>query len=164
MKAFSIIVAIDENNGIGRDNRLLCYIPGDLKRFKKITTDHTVVMGRNTFLSLPDGPLRSRRNIVITDNKKEKFIGCETVHSIKEAIKKCDDRKENFIIGGASVYRQFLPHTQKLYLTRIHEKFDADAFFPEINPDEWQEISKELIDQDENHDFSYEYIILKRKN
>ncbi|MBN2481509.1 MAG: dihydrofolate reductase [Bacteroidales bacterium] len=163
MKRFSIIVALDENNGIGRNNRLLCHIPGDLKRFRKITTDHTVIMGRNTFLSLPGGPLRNRKNIVITDNKQEKFVGCETVYSIKEAIKKCEGHREHFIIGGASVYRQFLPFTQKLYLTRIHKTFDADTFFPEINPDEWEEISKERIEPDDMHDFPYEYVILKRK-
>lgn len=152
-----------ENNGIGKDNRLLCHIPGDLKRFKRITTGHTVIMGRNTFLSLPAGPLINRRNIVITDNKKDRFEGCETVYSIQEAIDRSDFQDENFIIGGASVYRQFLPHTNKLYLTRIHKIFRADSFFPFINPDEWKEISREWIEPDEVHDFPYEYIILRRK-
>ena len=163
MKQFSIIVAIDEHNGIGKDNKLLCHIPSDLKRFKRITTDHTVIMGKNTFLSLPHGALKNRRNIVISDNESDHFEGCETVNSIQEAVNMCDDHQENFVIGGASVYRQFLPITTKLYLTRIHKSFDADTFFPEINPDEWEEIIKDTADPDQGQDFIFEYVILMRK-
>ena len=163
MKSISIIVAIAADNGIGKDNKLLSYIPGDLKRFKNITSGHTVIMGKNTFLSLPGGPLKNRRNIVISDNKNDRFQGCETVHSIQEALEKCADNHENFVIGGASVYRQFLPYTSKLYLTRMHKTFDADTFFPEIDHEEWNEISKERVENDEMVDFLYEYIILQRK-
>lgn len=163
MNNISIIVALDANNAIGKDNRLLCHVPGDLKRFKEITSGHTVIMGRNTYLSLPGGPLKNRRNVVITDKKRERFEGCETVYSIREAIEKCDKKRENFIIGGASVYSQFLPYTNKLYLTRIYKTFPADVFFPDINPDEWQEVSKERIEPGDTHDFLYEYITLERK-
>lgn len=163
MENISIIVALDENNAIGKDNRLLCHVPGDLKRFKRITSGHTVIMGRNTYLSLPGGPLKDRKNVVITDNMRERFEGCETVYSVREAMEKCDKRRENFIIGGASVYSQFLPYANKLYLTRIHKTFSADAYFPDINPNEWQEVSKERIEPGNTHDFLFEYITLERK-
>jgi dihydrofolate reductase len=164
MKHISIIVAIAENNGIGKDNKLLCHIPEDLKRFRQITTGYTVIMGKNTFLSLPGGPLKNRKNVVISDNHQDRFEGCVTVFSIEEAIDNCDDKQENFVIGGASVYRQFLPHATKLYLTVVNKSFDADTFFPEINPEEWCEISREGPEEDEKLDFNYEYIVLRRKS
>jgi dihydrofolate reductase len=164
MKPVSIIVAIAKNNGIGKDNRLLCHIPGDLKRFKKITAGHTVIMGKNTFLSLPGGPLKERRNIVISDNQKDYFEGCETVFSIEEAMDKCSNDQESFVIGGASIYRQFLPFASRLYLTLVDKSFDADTFFPELNPAEWIEISRELPEDKGNADFNYVYVILQRKN
>jgi len=164
MKQISIIVAIARDNGIGKDNKLLCHIPADLKRFKQITTGHTVIMGRNTFLSLPGGPLKNRRNIVISDKRDDLFNGCEKVTSIEEAILLCDEAKENFVIGGASVYRQFLPYTSKLYLTLIHQTFEADTFFPALDPDEWNEISREIPGKEENQKFFYEFIILQRKS
>jgi dihydrofolate reductase len=164
MKNISIIVAIAENNGIGKNNDLLWHISADLKRFKQITRDHTVIMGKNTYLSLPVRPLKNRRNIVITDNPDDHFDGCLTVFSVEEAIKNCHDYEESFVIGGASVYRQFLPHTDKLYLTRVNRSFDADTFFPEIVVDEWEETSREIPAPDPQNDFTYEFIILKRKN
>jgi dihydrofolate reductase len=164
MKKISIIVAMTEDNGIGKDNKLLCHLPADLKRFRKITSGHTVIMGKNTFLSLPGGALKNRRNIVLSDNPGDKFEGCETVASVEEAINKCDSNAESFIIGGASVYRQFLPFASRLYLTRIYETFQADTFFPEIHPAEWTEISREQPPAEEDHNFSYEFIVLQRKN
>jgi dihydrofolate reductase len=162
-KPISIIVAVAENFGIGKDNRLLAHIPGDLPRFKKITSGHTVIMGKNTFLSLPGGALRNRKNIVISDRKGDHFEGCFTVYSIDEAIAQCDDHSENFIIGGASIYRQFLPHADRLYLTLMHKNFEADTFFPQINYDEWKEISRENP-EDNIGDFEFEYVVLERKN
>jgi dihydrofolate reductase len=164
MKNISIIVAIAENNGIGKNNDLLWHISADLKRFKQITLDHTVIMGKNTFLSLPVRPLKNRRNIVITDNPADRFEGCTTVYSIDEALKICNENEESFVIGGASVYRQFLPHAGKLYLTRVNRSFDADTFFPDIADEEWEEISREIPEADPGNDFTYEFIILKRKN
>jgi dihydrofolate reductase len=160
-KHISIIVAVAEDFGIGKNNRLLAHIPGDLPRFRQITTGHTVIMGKNTFLSLPGGALKNRRNIVITDNRSDHFEGCIQVYSVDEAIQQCEGTSENFIIGGASIYRQFLPFTDKLYLTLIHKKFDADTFFPEIRFDEWNEISRQKLKGDE---FDFEYLILERKN
>ncbi|MBN1144149.1 MAG: dihydrofolate reductase [Bacteroidales bacterium] len=164
MKKISIIVAVAGDNGIGKDNKLLCHIPGDLKRFKKITSGHTVIMGKNTFLSLPGGPLKDRRNIVISDNPQDRFDGCIMVSSIKEALDHCEEDRETFIIGGASVYRQFMPYTTRLYLTRVNKCFDADTFFPEINAEEWTEISKEKHQAKEQTDFTYDYVVLERKS
>jgi dihydrofolate reductase len=137
MKPISIIVAVAENNAIGYNNRLLYHISGDLKRFKKITTGHTVVMGRNTYFSLPKRPLSDRTNIVISDNRNDRFDGCIMAYSIEEALDKCNNSDENFVIGGGIIYREFFPFTNKLYLTRIHKSFEADTFFPDINPRQW---------------------------
>jgi len=164
MNNISIIVAITDNFGIGKDNKLLCYIPGDLPRFRKITSDHTVIMGKNTFLSLPGGPLRNRKNIVISDNRHDYFEGCTTVFSIDEAIQHCNPDQENFVIGGASVYRQFLPFASRLYLTLIHKNFEADTFFPVFDKNEWTEIIREHPEDIRNADFDYEYVVLQRKN
>ncbi len=151
----SIIVAIAENMAIGKDNDLLWHIPADLKRFKQITSGHPVIMGKRTWESLPRKPLPNRRNIVITDLAGEQISGCEMAYSIGEAIAKCDVSEENFIIGGASVYRQFLVHADRLYLTFVHKSFEADVFFPEIDFSQWKLISKEDFNPDEVNDFAY---------
>jgi len=160
--SISIIVAIAENNAIGKDNQLLWHIPGDLKRFKKITTGHTVIMGKRTYESLPARPLPNRTNMVITDIPGEIFPGCQMAYSIDEAIQKCDKNEENFVIGGGSVYRQFLPIADKLYLTVVRKFFEADTFFPEINFDEWKLIEKTDIEADTEINFSYSYLIYSR--
>ncbi len=159
-KNFSIIVAIAKNYAIGLNNRLLWHIPNDLKRFKQITRGHTVIMGRNTYLSLPVKPLPERRNIVITDIIGEKFEGCLSASSIDEAIELANSDDENFIIGGASIYKAFLPITNKLYITLINKDFDGDAFFPVINFNEWQIIEKIDIPFDSKLGFSYSYLTL----
>jgi dihydrofolate reductase len=164
MKNISIIVAIALNNGIGKNNDLLWHISADLKRFRQITLDHTVIMGKNTYLSLPVRPLKNRRNIVITDNPSDHFEGCVTVFSVDEAIENCIENEESFVIGGASIYRQFLPYARRLYLTRVNRSYDADTFFPDIAAEEWEEISREIPEPDPQNDFTYEFIILKRKN
>ena len=164
MKQISIIVAIADDLGIGRDNKLLCHIPGDLPRFRKITSGHTVIMGKNTFLSLPGGPLKNRKNIVISDNTSDYFDGCTMVFSVGDAIQNCDSDRENFVIGGASIYRQFLPLASKLYLTLIHSNFEADTFFPEINFHNWIELSRERPEDQWKSEIDYEYVILQRKN
>jgi len=158
MYKISIIVAIAENNAIGKNNELLWHIPEDLKRFKKLTTGHTVVMGKNTYLSLPIKPLPNRRNIVISDNKSDNFEGCEMAFSIKEAINKFDQDKENFIIGGGMVYRSFLPLADKLYITKVHKSFDADTFFPDIDNSQWNLISEthHTLDEPVSLEFSYQ--------
>jgi dihydrofolate reductase len=159
----SIIVAIAENNAIGKDNRLLWHISEDLKRFKKLTTGHTLIMGRNTFLSLPNGPLANRRHIVITDQEDEKFDGCEMVHSIAEAVQLAGEKEECFVIGGGMVYAQFLPIAGKLYLTQVHQAFEADTFFPEIDLNQWEALATESVDAGGKNEYPHTYTELIRK-
>jgi len=161
-KNISIIVAIAENFAIGKNNDLLFHLPNDLKRFKEITSGHTIIMGRNTLLSLPKWPLPNRRHIVITDKTDDVFPGCETVFSIDEAIEKVKDEDEAFIIGGGMIYRQFYPVAGRLYLTLVHKDFEADVYFPTINYSEWKESSREDF-YDEKNDFNYSYLNLKRR-
>jgi dihydrofolate reductase len=163
LKKISIIVAVAQNNAIGKDNKLLWHISEDLKRFKRLTSGNTIVMGKNTFYSLPVRPLPNRTNIVITDVPGETIEGCVMAYSIEEAVEKCHDTNENFIIGGGSVYRQFLPIANKLYLTKVNKDFEADCFFPEINTEDWKLISKEDCEQDGQNDFSYSYLIFEKK-
>lgn len=160
MKTISIIVAIAQNNAIGKDNQLLWHIPGDLKRFKQLTTGNTIVMGKRTFESLPIRPLPNRTSIVITDIPGEQIEGCTMAYSIEDAIEKMDVDKENFVIGGGSVYRQFLPFAQQLYLTIVQKDFEADTFFPEINYSEWESSERE---DHLSEELPYYYINLKRK-
>ena len=161
-KNISIIVAIAENFAIGKNNDLLFHLPNDLKRFKEITSGHTIIMGRNTLLSLPKWPLPNRRHIVITDKPDDVFPGCETVFSIDEAIQKVKADEEAFIIGGGMIYRQFYPVAGRLYLTLVHKAFKADVYFPEIDYTEWEETAREDF-YDEKNDFNYSYLNLERK-
>lgn len=153
----SIIVAIASNRAIGKDNRLLWHLSDDLKRFKKLTTGHTLIMGRNTFLSLPNGKLPNRRHIVISDIPDESFEGCEMANSIEEAIELAGTGEECFVIGGGMVYRQFLPVAGKLYLTRVHESFEADTFFPEIDFSLWKALATEEVDAGERNQYRHTY-------
>lgn len=163
MPKISIIVAIANDLAIGKDNQLLCHIPGDLRRFKEITTGHTVIMGRKTWESLPKRPLSNRRNMVITDIPGEVFEGAVMAYSIDDAIEKCDPDQENFIIGGGMIYRQFLPLADKLYLTRVYTSYDADTWFPEIDFDIWNLISDELHSEHiEEEGFEFSYQVFKR--
>ena len=159
MKPISIIVAIAQNHAIGKDNQLLWHIPADLKRFKKLTTGHTIVMGKRTFYSLPIRPLPNRRSVVITDIPGEEIEGCTMAYSIAEAIEMMDEEKENFIIGGGSVYKQFLPLADQLYLTIVQKDFEADTFL-EIDLQDWETIEREDHPEQE---LPYYYINLKRK-
>ncbi len=161
-KNISIIVAVAENFAIGKNNDLLFHLPTDLKRFKKITTGHSLIMGRNTLLSLPNWPLPHRRHIVITDRPDDSFPGCEIVYSVEEALALVKDEAEAFVIGGGMVYRQFYPLAGKLYLTLVHKPFEADTYFPEINFDEWDETDREGLFDEENG-FAYSNINLVRK-
>jgi dihydrofolate reductase len=162
MKKISIIVAIAKNNAIGKNNQLLWHIPADLKRFKKITGGHQVIMGKLTYESLPVRPLPNRKNIVITDKPAETFEGCTTVYSISEALNFCNDQEESFIIGGGSVYRQFLPLCNKLYITLVNKDFEADTFFPEINREEWELMEREDVENDASLGFSYSFLTFEK--
>ena len=163
MKPISIIVAIASNYAIGKDNDLLWHISDDLKRFKRITSGKTVVMGKNTFYSLPFRPLPNRRNIVLTDTSGEEIDGCEMAYSIEEAVEKMDSNSENFIMGGGSIYRQFMDIANKLYITRVHKDFEADTFFPDIDDTVWKLIEKTDMPPEKEDSFSFSYEIYIRK-
>ena len=159
----SIIVAIADNHAIGRDNQLLWHLSDDLKRFRRITTGHTVIMGRNTFLSLPKGALPDRKNIVITDRPGETFPGCFMAYSIAEALEISRSDDECFIIGGGMIYSQFMPLASRLYLTRVHETFEADTFFPEIDLNQWEMLESEPGVVGEKNRYPHTFIIYKRR-
>src|SRR3978361_2150570 len=156
----SIIVAIGENNAIGRNNQLLWHMPADLKHFRLITSGHTIIMGRKTFDSVGK-PLPNRRNIVVT-RQDIKIEGCEVVKSIDDAIALCKGEDEVFIGGGAEIYRQSMDKTDRVYLTVIHKIFDADTYFPEINFAEWVETAHEDYEPDEKNKLAYSFITLER--
>lgn len=157
----TIVVAISENNAIGKDNQLLWYLPADLKHFKNITTGHTVIMGRKTFDSV-GRPLPNRRNIIITRHVMH-IEGCEVVSSIDAALALCADEEEVFIVGGAEIYRQSIHLTDRIYLTIVHQKFDADSFFPEIDYNEWMETEREDHQPDEKNKLAYSFITLEKR-
>jgi dihydrofolate reductase len=157
MNNISIIVAIGKNNEIGYKNNLLWRISDDLKRFKKFTTNNTVIMGRKTFDSLPKGALPNRENIVITRNSNLKYENCIMANSINDAIEKSSDNNELFIIGGEEIYKLAYPICIKLYLTKIDEEFSADAFFPNIDYTKWEVIYSEKIKKTEKNEYSHQF-------
>jgi dihydrofolate reductase len=154
------VVAIAENHAIGKDNQLLWHLPNDLKHFKTITSGHTVIMGRKTFDSVGK-PLPKRRNIIVT-RQDIAINGCEVVNSVEAALALCEGEEEVFIVGGAEIYKQSLHLVNRIYLTMVHQSFDADSFFPEINADEWKETAHEDFPADEKHSVPYSFITLER--
>jgi dihydrofolate reductase len=159
----TIIVATDRNNGIGYRNGLLAHLPGDLQRFKTITMGHCLIMGKKTWESLPVRPLPGRKNIVLTDNELDCFDCAETARSIDEALALCEPGKEIFIIGGGTVYRQFMPIADRLMVTHIHGEFPADTFFPEIDPDLWHVSEREDYLSGDPSTNSFTYITYLRR-
>ena len=158
----TIIAAVAKNRAIGFKNKLIYWLPNDLKRFKALTTGHTIIMGRNTYLSLPKGALPNRRNIVLSRSTKA-FPGCDVYPSLEEAPKHCAPDEDIYIIGGASVYRQALPLADRLCLTEIDDTpSEADTFFPPYK-DDWQEESREDHPVDDRHDFPYSFVDYVRK-
>jgi len=156
-----LIGAIGKNRELGRDNKLIWYIPDDLKFFKNITINHTVVMGYNTFLSLPK-LLEKRKHIVLTNKDislPEEVIVMHNKESVLEYAKKEDE--DIFIIGGASIYKQFIDYSNKMYLTEIDETDKAaDVYFPEFNISDWDRV---IIKTKEYNDLKYKHVLYKRK-
>ncbi len=157
-----LIVAISENNAIGKDNNLIWHLPEDLKRFKRLTTGHTIVMGRNTYESI-GRPLPNRKNIVITRQKDYTAEGCMVVNSIEEALEVSKNEKEVFIIGGSQIYKQVLDKdlAEQLDITLVHHSFDADTFFPEIDLNVWKKIIRidyDKDDKDNKNTYDYSFI------
>lgn len=159
----SIIVCIAENNAIGLRGDLLYHLRADLKRFKELTTGHTVVMGRRTFESLPKGALPNRRNIVLTRGDHA-FPNTEVFPSLEAALKACAADEHIYIIGGSSVYAEALPLADELCLTLVHDTpKEADTFFPDFDLKEWEEVFRESHKADEQNDKDFTFIDLRRK-
>ncbi len=152
----SIIAAVAENRAIGYQNKLLYWLPNDMKRFRLLTTGNTIVMGRRTFESLPKGALPNRRNVVVSRSGAS-FDGAETFPSLEAALGSCGQDEKVFIIGGSSVYEQSMDLADRLCLTEIADMPEhADAFFP--NYSEWKEVSREHHERDEKHSFEYDFV------
>ena len=159
----AIIAAIDKNNALGFQNRLLFYLPDDLKRFKALTTGHTVVMGRKTFDSLPKGALPNRRNIVLSRSTRLELPGAEVYASLEEALLHCADDEQVFIMGGASVYKQAMPLADRLYMTEIDaEAAEADVYFPAIDHELWHETKRDVRRADDRHPCNYAFVDYER--
>ena len=163
-KTLSAIVAVALDGAIGKDGDLLWHLSADMKHFKSITMGHSIVMGRRTFESLPKGALPGRQNIVITRNPDFSAPGVTIAHSVEEALEKAEMPGEVMIIGGAQIYRAALPMVQTIHLTRVEASFpDADTFFPELRPDEWEASPEEHHDADERNPLPYSFLTLRRK-
>jgi dihydrofolate reductase len=158
----SIIVAADEQNGIGKGNQLLCHLPNDLKYFKRITTGRHIVMGRNTYESI-GRPLPNRVNLVLSRNPNLKIDGCLMCADINQAIDiaKHAGETELMITGGGALYAQSLHLADKVYLTRIHHTFDADTFFPQLS-DDWKCTFTETHGRDEKHAYAYTFMVYEK--
>ena len=156
----SIIAAVAKNRAIGFENKLIYWLPNDLKRFKALTTGHTIVMGRNTFESLPKGALPNRRNVVLSTTVKE-LPGCEVFPTLDAALQSCQPDEDIYIIGGARVYEQAISKADRLCLTEVDDiPAQADTFFPEYS--DWQVVNKEAHPKDERHAFEYAFTDYER--
>jgi len=162
MTKISIIVAISENNVIGKDNKLIWHLPADLINFKNLTMNHHIIMGRKTFESIGKA-LPGRTSVIITKDKNYKVDGCKIANSVEEAIEVSKNDSEVFIIGGAEIYRQSMHVADRIYLTKINHDFDGDVFFPEIKTTQWKVLSKKNFKADEKNKFDYSFLILERK-
>lgn len=158
----SIIVAVAQNYAIGRDNNLLWHISADLKRFKSLTTDHAVIMGRRTYESLPKKPLPKRRNIILTHDADFQPEGVEVAHTLQQAFALVRNEEEAFVIGGANLYQQILPFARRLYVTWVYSDFDADAYFPQIDKSVFRLISQTSKETDDASGLIYNYADYER--
>lgn len=157
-----MIAAVAENNALGKNNELIWHLPNDFKRFKSLTSGHHIIMGRKTFESFPK-PLPNRTHVIITRQKGYQTEGCIIVDSMEKALAACPEDKDTFIIGGGEIYTVGLPFADKLEITRVHHNFEGDAYFPEINDEEWEKIVSEYNEKDEKHLYDYSYQTFIRK-
>lgn len=158
----AMVVIADENNGIGKDNKLLAHMPADLKHFRNLTIGFPVIMGRKTFDSVGSRPLPKRRNIIITSQKDLSYPEAEVVNSLEDALNLCRNEEKVSIVGGATIYEQSLNDANTIHLTRIHHTFEADTFFPKLDLSVWNEISNQYFEADEKNLFSYSFITFKK--
>lgn len=159
MSKISIIAAVADNYAIGKANNLPWHLPADLKHFRQLTTGHAIVMGKRTFESLPNGPLPNRKNIVLTSVMSEGVNeGYFEADSLEDAVFLCEHEEKVFIIGGATVYKQSIDKVDTMYITWIHSDFSADTYFPEIDFNDWKEVSREDHDPDQQNLYSYSFV------
>ncbi len=151
-----MIAAVAENNTLGKDNKLIWHLPNDFKRFKELTTGHHIIMGRKTFESLPK-LLPNRKHVIITRQKDYQAEGCLVADNLENALKLCPLDKDVYVIGGGEIYNLALPIADVIEITRVHESFEGDAFFPEINKDTWQLVESEFNSKDEKHQYDFTY-------
>lgn len=158
----TMIAAAAENNALGKDNDLIWHISEDLKRFKRLTSGHAIIMGRKTFESMPKA-LPNRTNIVLTNKKEYQPEGATVVHTLEDALNLVKDDAQPFIIGGGEIYRLFMSYCDRIELTRVHYNFEADVFFPEIDLNQWKEIARENIAATNEQPYDYSYITFEKK-
>ncbi len=158
----TIIAAVAKNNALGKDNKLIWHLPADLIRFKKITSGHHIIMGRKTFESLGK-PLPNRTTIIITRNKNYKAEGSIVVNSLDEALQIAKIDENPFILGGAEIYKQAIKIADVLDLTIVHQDFEADVFFPEIDKNIWKETSRQDFKASEKNKYDYSFVTYNRK-
>jgi dihydrofolate reductase len=157
-----MIAAVAENNALGKNNELVWHLPNDFKRFKSLTTNHHIIMGRKTFESFPK-PLPNRVHVVITRQTDYHPEGCIVVDSIEKAIAICPENEDSYVIGGGEIYNLALPYADIIEITKVHHAFDADTFFPKFNESEWQLVETEENFRDEKHLYDYTYETYIRK-
>jgi dihydrofolate reductase len=157
----SIIVAVAENGVIGSNNRLPWHLPDDLKRFKALSLGKPIVMGRRTFDSI-GRPLPGRTNIVISRQSKLMIPGTVVVLSLDDALIAASAAPEIVVIGGAEIFKQVLPRTNTIHLTRVHARIEGDVFFPELDPLQWRKAAVEHHDADERHQYAFSFVTLQR--
>ena len=160
--SISILVAVSDNGVIGAGNRLPWHLPADLKRFKALTMGHPIIMGRKTFESIGK-PLPGRTNIVVTRQAEFQACGALVAHSIEDALLICENTTEVFVIGGAEIYRQALPHADKIYLTRIHHAFEGNALLFDIDSAKWKETSRQDSSADTANPYPYSFLTYVRR-
>lgn len=159
----SYFVAMDQNRVIGKDNDLPWKLPADLAYFKKKTTGHTIIMGRKTYESI-GRPLPNRKNVILTRDKQFSAKGCMIIHSIDDALSLMNENEEEeyFIIGGSDLFQAFLPYVERMYITFIHEQFEGDTFFPEVDLSHWKLLSREKGKKDEKNRYDYEFLVYEK--
>lgn len=161
MGVITMIAAAAENNALGKDNDLVWHLPDDFRRFKELTTGHHIIMGRKTFETFPK-PLPNRTHVVITRKKDYNKEGAVVVNSLEEALELAKDDEQPYIIGGGEIYSLALPKADRIELTRVHGTFEADAFFPEIDENNWKLVSSTFHPKDERHEYAFTYLTYER--
>ena len=164
MPRISIVAAVAENLTIGFKKRLPWVLPADMKHFKELTSGHTLLMGKRTFESLPNGPLPNRKNIVLTSVMSEGINeGYFEANSLDDAQELCSNAEEVFVIGGSWIYEQCLDLADRMYITWVHGEFPGDTFFPEVDYTQWVEISREYHEADEKNQHAYSFVVYDKK-